>query len=437
MKTYQKNQKSGSILLVVMIIALGLVATIGSFIGLSVHSIKSANRSLYANGALNLAEAGLEEALYSLNSVDWTGWTTSGSTATKSWTTETLGSGVTTEIKVKVFNYGSKTPNAVAEATAFVPNSPNVTKQIAIEMGKTSYWANGIVAKEEVIFKGGNAKVDSYKSNDPTYSTGGKYDSAKKNDKGSVGSVSVNTDAISVSNAEIYGYAATGGSTPTVGNNGKIYGKNTPVGTTVDPDRIATDFTSNFEDVDVPTNASTVLGAVSGTTTIAGTTTAGATTYYKASSLDNSNGETTTITGNVTLIVTTDVTIKGTFELAADATLVLYIAGDMDVGGTGIANMDGLPENFQIFGSSTTSQTIKLHGSGAVQGVIYAPYASVELKGGGTSGEMMGSVVANDVFINGTYDFHYDEALAEVDASKIFSLSSWRELTDASEEVTL
>ena len=40
MKTYQKNKKSGSILLVVMIIGLGLVATIGSFIGLSVHSME-------------------------------------------------------------------------------------------------------------------------------------------------------------------------------------------------------------------------------------------------------------------------------------------------------------------------------------------------------------------------------------------------------------
>jgi hypothetical protein len=436
MKTYKKNKKSGSILLVVMIIGLGLVATIGSFIGLSVHSLKSANRSLYANGALNLAEAGLEEAIYSLNNVDWTGWTKSGSNATKSWSTETLGSGVSTEIKVKVYNYGSKSPSAIAEATAIVPNSPNVTKQIKIELGKTSYWANGIVAKDQVIFKGGNAKVDSYKSSDPTYSTGGKYDSSKRNDKGSVGSVSVNTDAISVSNADIYGYAATGGVRPTVGTNGKIHGKTTPVGTDVDPDRIATDFTSNFEDVDVPTGGS-ALGAISGTTTIAGTTTSGATTTYQASSIKNNNGEVTTITGNVVLVVTADVTIKGEIQLATGATLQIYVAGDMDVGGTGIANMDGLPENFQIFGSSTTSQTIKLHGNGAVQAVIYAPYASVELKGGGASGEMMGSVVANDVFINGTYEFHYDEALEDVDASKVFSLSSWRELTDATEKVTL
>ncbi len=436
MKTYNKNKKSGSILLVVMIIGLGLVATIGSFIGLSVHSLKSANRSLYANGTLNLAEAGLEEALYALNNVDWAGWTTSGSNATKSWATETLGSGVSTEINVKVFNYGSKTPTAISEATAFVPNSPSVTKQIKIEMGKTSYWANGIVAKDQVIFKGGNAKVDSYKSSDPTYSTGGKYDSGKRNDKGSVGSVSVSTDAISVSNAEIYGYAATGGTTPTVGNNGKIYGKTTPSGTTVDPDRIATDFTSNFEDVDVPSGGS-ALGTVAGTTTIVGTSSYGATTTYQASSLENTNGEVITITGHVVLVVTSDVTIKGEIQLALDATLEIYVAGDMDVGGNGIANMDGPPENFQIFGTSTTSQTIKLHGTAAVQAVIYAPYASVELKGGGTSGEMMGSVVANDVFINGTYDFHYDEALEDVDASKIFSLTSWRELTDASEKVTL
>jgi hypothetical protein len=59
------------------------------------------------------------------------------------------------------------------------------------------------------------------------------------------------------------------------------------------------------------------------------------------------------------------------------------------------------------------------------------------MKGGGSSGSMSGSVVANKIKITGNYAFHYDEALRELGGGNPFSVSSWRELVNAADRVTL
>jgi hypothetical protein len=394
------------------------------------------------NGALNLCEAGLERALYAINNSDWTSWSTHSSGSDNKVHVVNgvdLGQGMSGSYTVVVFNAStSSTPRIVAEATVTPPSGRPYSKQVEVIVGRRSHWANGLVARDQIVFSGGNAAVDSYKSGDPTYSTGGLYDASKRRDHGSAGSVSVTTDAISLSNADIWGYVATGGSWPQAGPNGTVLGEDSPIFgdpdyENIDPDRVATDFTANFDSVDVPTNFN--VPAYASITNNATVGSVGATTIALVGSMSNTNGKTINIYGDVTLVVTNSVDIKGALVVNANSKLTVYVAGDFEVGGTGVSNVSGLPENLIIYGTSSTvgGQTIFLHGNGALHAAIYAPNAHIELKGGGSSGEMSGSVVGHDIKITGNYAFHYDESLAEVGGGNPFSISKWREIVDPAE----
>lgn len=430
----QFKEDRGSVLLITMILTLGLAIFLGSFVKMAMTSYKFSNRSFHSNGCINLAEAGLEEGLYALNNSDWTGWTSSSGHMSRTISNVNLGQGSTGTIKVKIFNYATAaSPRIVAEGRAILTSGPQLVKQIEITASKKSFWANGIVAKDTVEFKGGVAFVDSFDSTDPNHSTGGLYDAAKKKDKGSVGSVLVTTDALSLGNTEIWGYAATGGSTPTVGPGGKIHGKDTPVGTDVDTDRIRTDFTASFDSVTAPNSFDQIYTNVAGTINLG---TAGSSTVIKATSIENKNGEVTQILGDVTMVVTGDIGIKGDFVIDANSSLTIYVDGDVDIGGNGVMNMTGMAKNLIMYGTAS-SQSIKLSGNGAAQAAIYAPNADLELKGGGTVGVFMGAAVVGTAFINGNFEFHYDEDLSNLGSSGVYIVGGWRELYGQAEWVSL
>jgi hypothetical protein len=440
------KSERGSVLVVAMILGIGITLAIGSFIALTVDSSKLSQRSFHANSCVNLAEAGLEEAIYALNNSDWTGWgvhSSGGSNRVKVINNFDLGQGMTGQVVVVVYGATSNpTPTIVSEGKAFASIGPPIVKQLEVKVKRKSLFAGGLVAKDTVSFSGGNASVDSYVSNDPTYSTSGLYDASKRNDKGTVGSASLDTtqDGVSISNSDIWGYVSTAnGNMPSVGPNGTIKGADTPGGVDVDINRITTDYSSSFQNIsDVPTSFDVVLGNLAGNSnhTLG---TAGTATVIQAANIDNNNGRVITISGDVTLVVTNSIDIKGDFIVATNSSLTLYLGGDMDVGGNGIANTDGLPEDFIIYGTNTTvgGQLIKLHGNGAVNAAIYAPNATVELKGGGSSGSMSGSVVANDIKVTGNYEFHYDEALEELGGGNPFAVGSWRELVSAADRIAL
>jgi hypothetical protein len=431
--------KIGSVLLVSVLLCTGLALALGSFIVLAINSSHLSNRSFSANGCLDIGEAGLEEDIYALNHSDWTGWTThSSGSGNKQITLPTfdLGQGATGTVKVVVFGATtSATPTIIAEGKITPRFGPPISKQLKVVVGRRSHFANGLVAKDTITFSGGNAEVDSFISDDPNFSgTGGVYDASKRRDRGSAASINVTTDAISLSNADIWGYAATGRYDPTAGPNGTILGADSPVGIKIDPARITHDFTANF---DPETTALTglSLGNVDNNDVVG----SGGTEVYVATSVSNSNGKNITINGNITLIVTGSIDIKGGLTIPLGSSLTVYTAGDVVVGGNGVANETGLAKNFVIYGTATTpgAQKLFLHGNGVLVASVYAPNADIELKGGGNSGEMSGSVVGNTIKMTGNYKFHYDEALAKETGGNPFAISSWRELLTASERVTL
>ncbi|TVR56212.1 MAG: hypothetical protein EA425_00150 [Puniceicoccaceae bacterium] len=429
-RTNRTAKRKGTILLVAMVLGSAMALTLGSYTSLSFRSHHLADRSFHANGALNLAEAGIELGMYAINFNDWSDWTIPGGSAPRTLDLDpmALGGGTTGEIRVMVFNYDSPgNPMVLAQGSVQPGFGSPIVKQIVVTLGRRGFFANGLVARDTIRFSGGNASVDSYDSTDPNYSTDGQYDPGKRKDNGTAASVSVDTDAITLSNADIWGFVATGGALPSVGPNGTVRGENTPAGVNVDPSRIATDFHSSFFSVDPPTTFDVSYADISGNFTIGSP---GTSTTVSAQSISNNNNRTIHIHGDVTMVVTGSINIGGELRIHPDSSLTLYLHGDLDVRGNGAVNLTNLPQNFIIYGvgPEDLTRTYTLRGNGALQAAIYAPWADVELRGGGNSGTMMGSVVARKIFINGTYSFHYDEALAQVDTDNPYSISHWREL---------
>lgn len=459
---FARGRDRGSLLIVAMILAAVIGISLASYIQLGLQSQKISNRALYNNAAINLAENGLEEAMYSINQMvddatyDWSGWSTTGSGISdaayrrfpSSSGTYSFDQNATGYVRVYVYNYkGVNSPTIVTRSTINLGgvSAPSVEKWIEVTLTRTSKFANGLVAKDSIMFRGNNPSVDSWNSdpaNDGSYTP---YSSSVRNDNGSVGSISVAIDSVLVKQADVWGYVSTNGDDPTdsVGKNGSITGEDTPAGTNVDPNRVSTSFSASFDAVTMPdTTGLTSIGAVNAPTTLG---TAGTATTILCSEIAmTGNGKVVTIEGDVTLIISAAegddaISLGGNSSgilVSANSSLIIYTAGDIDLTGQGITNTDGAPKNVQIYGTSTSTtsdQDIKISGGGTFSGCIYAPNGSVTLTG---DGDMWGSVVAEDIDVSGEASFHYDEALGNLSGGNPFRVGSWKELTQEDESGT-
>lgn len=439
--------RRGSLLIVAMLLSAVIAIALGSYISLSTNSLKLANRTFYNNAAMNLAETGIEETLWSFNqatsgvalSTAWYGWDTSdGVTAKRIFKNFDFGANTTGYVKVYLNNYNPASgvqPIAVAKTTIVLPgNVAPVEKYIEVQLRRRSMFAMGLVAKRQLTFNGNRASVDSWNSDPDKNSATASipYSIAVANDHGSVGSTSVAVGSVAVNNADIWGFASVGSSGTSglsVGTNGTVAAFGNPPGT-IDSTRVATDFTANFEDVTNPTTG-IALGAVGATLGSAGVTA----TYRYAGTINSS----LTVFGNTTLILTAaagtqaiNLTGLDMLTIAPGATLTIYTAGDIKVAGNGILNTNTQPISLQIYGTSTSAvpQDIDIVGNGDLEAVVYAPNGDLTIRG---NGNVMGSMVGNNITVVGDAAFHYDESLADFGANNPYGIVKWRELTTATD----
>lgn len=319
------------------------------------------------------------------------------------------------------------------------------TIQIEMEIRRRSLFANGLTARDTLTFSGSNVYVDSYDSSLGAYSKPGNY-----NDKGSVGTISVVNDVLSPGNGEIFGSVGSGGGSINLGSSGKVYGWGW-TGSGSDPDRISYDFFTTFEDISNPTLTAPITSIQSGGVDVFGTAggggggggstvsigdPSGATiTYYELDALSISGGDTLSVVGPVVFVMNGDIKTSGTGLIdisPPNGSLEIYTEDNVDITGNGFVNSTSDPSKFLLYGTATSTgtQTIKVAGNGALHGAIYAPNASFTQKGGGSAGEIMGAVVANDITMTGNANFHYDERLADLGSpDDSFQLSNWFEIT--------
>ncbi len=432
----------GSVLIVALLLCAVIALMLGSYLNLNLNSTRLAQRSFHSTAALNLVEAGAEEAVWSFNRTTqgqadgWDGWNTDGTGAWREFTGFDLGAGTAAWIKVYVTNTNppsGSTPRVVALASVNPPQSPAVTRMLEVTLRRRSYFSNGLVAKESLTFNGTNTSVDSWNSDpdaDPATAPV-EYSAAVRRDQGTVASTSVANTAMLINQADIWGYVYTGGASPQVGVNGSIRGAGTPDDVAIDATRVATDFNAELPLAEAPTDGTDIItvGASLGTPGVA--------TRWRCPAISLTGNQTLTIQGDVTLVLTVtsgttalSVTGNASIQIAAGASLTLYTEGDVKIAGNGVGNANIQPLTFLLWGTHATpgGQTIQIAGNGALRAAVYAPNAAVTING---NGDVMGSVVANEVTIVGNAAFHYDEALATYGNNTPFGIAKWRELDTA------
>jgi hypothetical protein len=467
-----RRRDRGSLLIVAMILSAVIGLSLASYIQLGRSSLIISNRALYNNAAMNLAENGLEEVMYSINkrvadaTYNFPGWSTDG---TNAWLklptsgTYTFDQKTTGIVRVYISNYLGNAPTAVARSTVTLgsDSTRTIEKWVQIKLRKTSKFANGLVAKQSITFKGNNASVDSWNSDpDKNPATAAiPYSVGVRHDLGTVGSISVSVDAIAIQNADIWGYAATGGSAPTVGPNGLVGPFGTAAGT-INPNNVSTDFTANFDPITTfPPGGANIAGGITNNLNLprAGDTTVmvdGKATYCYTTSEISFNNKALNIqklsagdpSPNVIITLTNTLTSvnigggSGAVNVQTGATLQIYAPGDIKIAGSGLMNggttaaSANQPVSLQIWGTKASGvQDIDIKGNGVLSAVVYAPQGTVKING---NGDVMGSIVANDITLVGNAAFHYDESLADFGGNNPFRVSVWKELTSAGDRNT-
>lgn len=84
------------------------------------------------------------------------------------------------------------------------------------------------------------------------------------------------------------------------------------------------------------------------------------------------------------------------------------------------------PENFIYYGLPGVT-SVTLSGSSAFIGGIYAPEATIDLKGGGSNNSVQGAIVGQSVTLGGHYNVYYDQMMGTIAQTKGFVPISWRE----------
>jgi hypothetical protein len=480
------HNKVGSVLLMTLMTAALIGYTLASYFSLVNSRNRSTLRSTSWNNAMALAEAGAEEALTHLNynclsnpvnprSINWSadGWTSlGGNTYEKrrwigdSWYWVTVNNNIARRAKIEAIGATAiPTTHAMNSSGAFMAASVgNITRytvrKLSLQAVVQGMFAKGMVAKGLIDMNGNNVSVDSFDSTATNKSSYGRYDPAKRQSNGSVGTNSGLTNSVRIGQANIYGMASTGpGGSLYIGPNGgvgSIQYQSTNIGT-VQTGWFSDDMNVDFPDVVNPIGAGTLTplynqmatvtnyvpttNVVSGVTNVTLTPTPMTDRYDiildtgDYNFLSGFDGK-ILVRGLARAYVGHNINFAGQegVTVASGAALALYMGGqEADFGGNGTINYTGNATNFAYYGLGSNTK-INLHGNTAFTGTIYAPSADLELGGGGSGGtDLVGATVSATVKLNGTFNFHYDEALGTSGPTKMFILTKWEEVAPPSE----
>ena len=305
--------------------------------------------------------------------------------------------------------------------TSHLINAPQVSRRIEAVVRPVSAFDQAIMSVGIVDLTNQNIVVDSYDSSDPTKSTNGLYDSAKRQQNGDI---ATDGQLIEAGNAQIFGDVAT--------NAGAVSGAANITGIE------RTDFYQEPIPVGTPSWGSSSPSAINGNTTITASATAGA-SRYTFSSVSLSGSKTLTIAGDsnggqtyIEIYVTGDISVSGTGQIVVQpgVTATIYFAGNVDISGNGVLNSNNQPGDLMFYGiqpPAGTSEHVNIGGNSQITASIYAPGHDVTVNGGGTNGHVYGSIVGKTVTMTGVSNLHYDESMSSKGMINNYKIVSWFE----------
>lgn len=427
----------GSALMAAAIAAAVLGIMVVSYLTWVTNEYRFSKRSNLWAEALYLAEAGSELGCAELNFpyrqggsafLTDNGWTMVGGDAYQKTVTGFTDSSGNTIGNLAVLVSGVSGTNPVIRGigTATAAQGPATSRAIQIWLKKRSSYSRAIVAKRQITMNGGSY-IDSFDSSDPSKSTGGQYDPAKRQANGGVASISSSEQAILADT--IYGTAATGssGTMLLTGSIGPTLDSSQRVTTPTAAESkgwLTHDFDLEVPNVTLPAGLSSTynLGAIKTMTRIPSGN-------WQAQSLDSTSpSRPIIIDGHVRLYVTGTIRISGGgyLEISPGGSLELYVGGDVSVSGNGVVNNNGLARNNVWYGLPS-STTWAVTGNGQWVGIVYAPQVSATF---GSSNGVCGSFVVDNLTVTGGSGLHYDESLAGWGGgvNRGYTAGTWQEL---------
>jgi hypothetical protein len=228
-KVSHKTKQLGNALLVAMCISAFLCISITGYLTVTEQQNFLSARSQAWNMAIAITESGVEEGLEQLNSnatnLTADGWSYDGSCYSRS---NNMGAG--NSYIVTIYTTNAFNPVIIARAFTTPPtlaqnsSSPSffaavgvnttagpVTRAVKVTCSKGNIFACALVAKNSIDLKGNGVYTDSFNSQDPSKSTGGKYNSSQySGDRGDIACNGGINDSVGVQNANIYGKVHTG-----------------------------------------------------------------------------------------------------------------------------------------------------------------------------------------------------------------------------------
>ncbi len=412
------NRERGSMLLTAMLFSIGIAIVLGSYLNLSRTTLKVAHRTFFANDAANLAEAGVEEALYCFNQMAagtapataWSGWTIVATNAMLTLPTFNRDQNAIAVVKVYVKGYDGSdaAPYIMAQAvvTPFDGGKP-VIRTLHLAMRRhAGTLGHGLVSMIGPAVANGltlsNATyADSYVSN-PTSSPTGPWLVYPAGGARNNASVVVLDGTVTIAAAALV--------------KGNLYlgaGVVPPL-----PARVTGTITPNYT-LTIPVTAAPTAAGVSQSYNLAA---AIPLTLPRAGDLPAADGRyyyiTTASVRNFTVAANSHVTIVGSSTMAVTAafpvtlpitsTLHVYVTGAFTISGTNL-NAAGYAGALRIY--TTTASTCTIGNNSQVVAWIHAPNALLQATGNTATDTVNGCFLANRITAANLVEYHFDESL--------------------------
>jgi hypothetical protein len=442
------HDRTGSVTLVALCFTAVLAIALSSYLALYQRSYDLSTRLLHEDKARQLAQTGLEEALWALNQATWTGsgpssntpWNTSGPNRTITLAYGSLGQGATGQVTLTVANFasaGPAWPAITSTATVTLDDGRVFTKTLQAATGPAPLFGNAIASANSYVSFTSGGTVDSWNSrpdNNPatavvpysfTVGTPSNYAAV-------IAAADSGVTSVTLSQALVYGCLATTGKTVSYSTSGsppgRVKGPATAAAVDVDPGRLGKSAfipAASVFAIAPPTSGSNyggVLGSILDLVAALLSAPVTVDTYKINGDLIISGipllAPSLTVSRPLKLIVTGNLTISGSGQITVTSTgsLELFVAGDVTIGGGGIVNQTNDPRNVALFcTSSSTVNSVQYISPADFYGVIYSENKPIDIQQNAT---FYGALLSGQYvrFSAGATNpqFHYDTALRSV-----------------------
>jgi hypothetical protein len=430
MKKTDQN-RNGSAIITVFLVIIILSLTIGGTLIVLNNEYRATRASTSWSQTIHTAEAGVEFAMQAFHqqliSYDgWSSWTHQSADVYLLPYTNFMPSGHSAMDSEFMVQADTNALTILANGYMDPARLPDANiRKVYVEIVPRIWnpFIYSILAKGDILHNA-DSFVDSFDSSDPSKSTDGEFDPAKRQTNATIATISTDVDTVvALGNGTIYGDLATG-SNGTV----NIGGSYTCIGGTDD------DIDEDIDDVIVPFPTNPVSPEIrinanpqSQTINVNG----GTNDMCIDSILVNGGSLTLSGHGTLRVYVENDFSISGSGSLiltnnpsSSNLKVEFYTNGDVLL--NSCMNASGNAANFGIYGTPNC-ESVQCTGPDEFSCTVYAPQADFTFSG---LVDFTGAVVADTVSLQGTGDFHYDEALANLKVPYIsgYDVKIWQEL---------